>query len=133
MGITIGFDFFNKKTLKEEPKSTNDIETNLLNNIISMLSDVYDSYLFTIEKMSNDYTTLRFYNYDVCRLKYTDRSKWIKLLIDSNLKDKYINSELFNSQKNKNELYWKSTLASEDFTIYKEIMLNTCELALKNK
>jgi hypothetical protein len=81
---------------------------------------------FTIEHNCQDYTTLKYKEYDVVRLKYGQLSKWIKLFVQD--KQKYMNDPLFETQQNKKELYWKSAINTiEDLDKYIEIIKERLE------
>ena len=83
-------------------------------------------YETTIEHNCKDYTTLKYNNYDIIRLKYGSISKWIQIFILD--RKKYVDNPLFATQKNKNQIMWKSTINTiEDLDKYIEIIKDTLE------
>lgn len=75
----------------------------------------------TIAHNCKDYTTLKYKDYDIVRLKYGDLSKWIEVFVRD--KKKYMDNPLFEAQKNKNQLYWKSKINTiEDLDKYIDII-----------
>ena len=101
---------------KEYENPNAEIEESILENYAKNFD--YD---FTIEHNCQDYTTLKYKDYDIVRLKYGDVSKWIKLFVQD--KKKYIDDPLFEAQTNKKELYWKSKINTiEDLDKYIDII-----------
>lgn len=80
-----------------------------------------DRSLFKIEKPSQAYTTLKYGDYDLFRIKYTNKARWIKIAIFNDMIDFYKEKPLFEAQKNKNEFMWKSDIKS--LFDYKEVIL----------
>lgn len=114
MNILIG-----RKDIYENPNA--EIEESILENYAKNFD-----YEFAIEHNCKDYTTLKYKDYDIVRLKYGNQAKWIKLFVQD--KKKYINDPLFEAQNNKNELYWKSTLNTiEDLDKYINIIKERLE------
>ena len=110
---------------KTEPtKSTSyDNEVSILTNFVnSYLIDYIDK--LQIVSNTENYTTLKYKEHDLIRLKYSDKSKWITIFIPPKYKEHYINDPLFEKQKNKNQLHWKSSLDTEqDLTKYVDFCL----------
>lgn len=121
MNIKIGFDFKNNNIIKNENKEKNNIEKDLLLQIVKELNiNDYD-----IVKKSDDYTTLTYKEYDVVRLKYSDSAKWISICLCKNDKKNNIDNILFKTQKNKNQLFWKSII-TDNISVYYEFIKNRC-------
>ena len=76
---------------------------------------------FKYEKPSKDYLSIVYKNNTLFRLKYTEKARWIKIFMHQAYEKEYSESELFEAQKNKNELYWKSQI--HNIFDYKEILL----------
>ncbi len=113
MAIKIGYDFINHKVITNDTKEVNEEEKRILSNFINLLSSYLDRNKLSIVANSNDYTTLQYTDYDVARLKYTDRSKWIKVPIANKCREANLNNPLFKDQIKKSEGFWKSTLQNE--------------------
>lgn len=80
----------------------------------------------TIVHNCKDYTTLKYKDYDIARLKYGNISKWIQIFILD--RKKYIDNLLFEAQKNKNQIMWKSIINTiEDLDKYTDILKETIE------
>lgn len=76
---------------------------------------------FKIVKNSDNYTTLVYQDRDLIRLKYTDLTKWVEVIVVRDMKKKYLDSPLF-EENTKNKVFWKSILHDKDLTPYKEII-----------
>lgn len=76
---------------------------------------------FKIVKPSQNYTTLKYKDYDLIRLKYTDITKWLEVPVIKDMKKKYIGDPLF-EEKTKKNIFWKSFLNDTDLSAYKEII-----------
>ena len=109
------------------PKKIVQEEIDYLNKIVVM----FPGKGFSIEKNSNDYTTLKYKLYDLVRVKIGTNNQWLScFMVDKDIKAKYINNPMFELQKNKNQLHWKSKLSNvED---YKEIIEKHIEFIDKN-
>lgn len=118
MSIHIGYDF-NKKEIITNFKTINMKENEILEKIAKDIK--IDNY--EIINNSTDYTTLKYKDYDLVRLKYTESSKWISLFLTKEDKNNNINNNLFDAQKNKNQLFWKSNINS-DIDIYYSFIKN---------
>lgn len=107
--MKIGYDFNKGEIITPSDKPLNEDENKIIYAIMDKLG--INSPMYRIEKNSDDYTTLKYKQYDLMRVKFTNNTKWIKILmVDKELKNKYNNDPLFESQKNKNELMWKSII-----------------------
>lgn len=115
---------------KEEKKESNsyDTEVDILTDFIeSYLSDYKDK--LDIVSNCDKYTTLKYGDYDLIRLKYSDNTKWLTIFINPKMKEDFENSELFISQKNKNQLHWKSILSDRtDLSKFVDIAIRDIEL-----
>lgn len=107
--MKIGYDFNKGEIITSGDKPLNENENKVIYAIMDKLG--VNSSMYRIEKNSDDYTTLKYKQYDLIRVKFTNNTKWIKILmVDKELKNKYNDDPLFESQKNKNELMWKSII-----------------------
>lgn len=87
-------------------------------------NDKVIKYNFSIAHNSIDYTTLSYRSSDLIRVKWSPNVKWIKMPIERDYAQKYVNNSIFESQLDKNEYFWKATFNSEDEldTIYPIIL-----------
>lgn len=108
---------------KTEPTTSTsyDDEVSILNNFVdSYLSDYKDK--MQVVSNSGNYTTLKYGDFDLIRLKYSDNTKWITIFIPPKYKNDYIDNDLFITQKNKNQLHWKSLINDKtDLSKYVDI------------
>lgn len=81
--------------------------------------------LFEYVKPCDDYSTIQYKGFDFIRLKYTDKTKWVRIPMTTEMKKKYINNPLFDAEKNKNKVCWKSNI--ENLLDYKNILLEVIE------
>lgn len=126
MSIKIGFDFNNNDFRFNTEKEINEAECNILNSIKKELSVSFDAINFKIAKNSDDYSTLQYKNIDIARIKYTDRAKWISIFISDECKKDIINNPLFNKEKNKNKVHWKSDLKNNNINVYLPFLEKSC-------
>ena len=84
-----------------------------------------DKSLFEYVKPCENYSTIQYKGYDLFRIKYTDKSKWIQILMTNNVINEYKDSKLFEAEKNKNKAFWKSNI--NDLLDYKELLLKVIE------
>ena len=61
-------------------------------------------------RRSDSYVTIKC-RVEIARVKYTERARWVSFQIADSLRDKYVESDLFSAQKNKGQLFWKSSLS----------------------
>ena len=122
MTIKIGYDFKNNHIIVNDTIEQNPKEFEILNN----LKDELNLKEAIINVNTTDYSTLNYKKYDIVRLKYTDRSKWISLFLTSQDKKAYENSPLFAAQKKKTQLFWKSNILNDDLSEYYNIIKNKC-------
>lgn len=106
--MKIGFDFENGKPIikRTGEHEINSDEEAILNELIKYLD--YDETKFKIKANSTNYTTLYCNYYEMCRLKSGAKSQWISVNMDG--LDVDVNDPLFELEKNKNQLFWKSDL-----------------------
>lgn len=124
MDIKIGYDF-NNNEYNFNDNSLNDEEVELIKAILTHIGLNYNDYTFVAN--SKTYTTLKFGEYDLIRLHNSNSSCWIKLPIFN--KNKYENDSRFEEQKNKNELYWKSTI--NNIFDYEDVITDAIEGIIK--
>lgn len=97
----------------EHIKAEDEVATLIMKNL--GISD------YKIVKPSINYTTLIYGERDLFRIKFTNDTKWIKILIFPKLKKEFENNPLFKTQENKNQVYWQSNI--KNIYDYKEILL----------
>ncbi len=91
-----------------------------------------DKSLFKYDKPSKDYSTIKYYDYDFFRIKYTDNTKWIKIpLFTNDIINSNMDNPLFDAENNKKSLYWKSNI--NDLKDYKELLLEAKNFIDKQK
>lgn len=112
-----GFDFNKNEMILDEPKKHNKTEEKVIESIMNSIG-ISD---YTIEKKSDDYTSLLYKERDLFRIKYTDKAQWISILMFPNMRKEFADNELFSAQKNKNQVFWKSNI--KNIFDYKEILL----------
>lgn len=102
-----------------------DAEIDAANTIIDDLG--IDKSLFKFVKPCEDYSTVRYNDeeIDLFRIKYSDRTKWIGILTTPDIRKKYNDDPLFEAQKNKNKVMWKSNI--KNLHDYKDILLELIE------
>lgn len=102
-------------------------EEEAANTIIDYLG--VDKSLFKYVKPCDDYSTIKYKEFDLFRIKYTDKAKWIKTLMPTEIRKKHIDDPLFDAEKNKNRVFWKSNI--NDLHDYKDVLLDTIEIISK--
>ena len=118
MSINIGYNFKNNEFINNL-KTININELNILNQIAKDIGIEN----FELVNNSEDYTTLKYNDYDLIRLKYTDNAKWISIFLTKEDKSLNIDNILFAAQKNKNQLFWKSDI-NGDLSVYYSFIKN---------
>lgn len=101
-----------------------DTEIEAANTIINDLG--IDKSLFKYVKPCEDYSTIQYKGYDFIRIKYTDKSKWIRIPMTTEMRKKYKDDSLFDAEKNKNKVMWKSNI--ENLHDYKNILLEVIKI-----
>ncbi len=123
MQIEIGYDFNNNQFIHNQGYEHNPDEDKILLDLVSKLGGTG----FKIEKNSQDYTSLKYGVLDLCRVKYTPKSHWIRIYIGGKeRREKYKDDLMFYSQDNKNQVYWISHFSNsldEYIPILKEAMV----------
>lgn len=99
-------------------------EDKILTDLIEQLGEPKE--LFEIQKRAEDYTTLRFMDHDLIRLKYSTGAKWIDISLSNELKKQYIDSDLFLANR-KNKLFWRSKLYTNDLREYIDIIKDSLD------
>ena len=77
---------------------------------------------FSINKPSLTYTTLKYKEYDLIRVRVDNNEMSIRVFVPPTIKDKWINSLLFINQSNKNQLFWFSYI--NNIFDYTEVILD---------
>ena len=83
-----------------------------------------------VTRKSDSYATIvlhgNHWDFDFVRFKFTDRTKWIALNLSKADREAYKDDALFEAQKKKTQIQWKSALQSiEDLPKYKNLMVNS--------
>ena len=110
--IKIGYDFINKKIIKNEPRLIVESEKSILEKMIPNLRCNPDD--LKIVANSDDYTTLQYKQIDIVRIKYTNAAKWIKIRMSIVDMKGEINNPLFVLQNKKTESMWKCNVNDID-------------------
>lgn len=84
-----------------------------------------DKSLFEYVKPCKNYSTIKYKDYDLFRIKYTDKSKWLQIFMTNNVLKEYKDNKLFEAEENKNKAFWKSII--NDLHDYKELLLKVIE------
>lgn len=106
--MRIGYDFKKGEIIKEEGKAHVKTE----DEAIAIIMDDLGVVDYRIDKNSDDYSTLVYKDRDLFRIKYTNRARWIRILMFPKFRSEYENGELFKAQANKNQIFWKSDIKS---------------------
>lgn len=110
--IKIGYDFINKKIIKNEPRVVDESEKSILEKMIPNLRCNPND--LKIVANSDDYTTLQYKQIDIVRIKYTNAAKWIKIrmsIVDMKTEK---DNPLFVLQNKKTESMWKCNVKDID-------------------
>lgn len=129
MSIKIRYDFEKNKVITDTETTVNNFEYSLLQKIINEL-DLTDA---IINNNTTDYTTLNYKGFDIVRIKYTNKSKWISIFLSDEDKKIYNNSALFEAQKKKTQLHWKSKLYDDNLEPYYQLIRNRCLIIEKKQ
>lgn len=103
----------------EQDYEHNKTEEEIAKTIIDDLG--VDKTLFEYAKPCEDYSTIRYKGYDLFRLKYTENTKWIRIPMTTQMRKDNIDNKLFDAEKNKNKVLWKSELSNP--FVYKDLLL----------
>lgn len=105
-------------------------ESELLSIINDILSGRGEYYL---ERRSENYLTLVAGEYDFCRLKATERTRWISLDM-WRCSESIKNSEKLKNVSNKNQRHWKIKLSDiNDIRNYADILVASFESSIAVK
>ena len=110
--IKIGYDFINKKIIKNEPRVVDESEKSILEKMIPNLRCNPGD--LKVVANSDDYTTLQYKLIDIVRIKYTDKAKWIKIRMSIPDMKAEIDNPLFVLQNKKTESMWKCNVNDID-------------------
>lgn len=103
----------------EQDYEHNKTEEEIAKTIIDDLG--VDKTLFEYAKPCEDYSTIRYKGFDLFRLKYTENTKWIRIPMTTQMRKTNIDNKLFDAEKNKNKVLWKSELSNP--LVYKGLLL----------
>lgn len=89
-------------------------------------------------RKSDSYATVvirgKEYDFDLIRFKFTERIKWVSLPLSKDDRLKFQENKLFEAQKNKKQIHWKSKLqAIEELLNYKELVINAYNEGISDK
>ncbi len=131
MSITLSFDSEKNVVLIssdfEKSLSMNECESQLLEIVLSYLSNSEHAEKLRVERRSRDYLSLICDENDFFRFKYSDRSKWCSIRLPKSLQLSNQDNELFYAQKNKKQLHWKADLNSmSDLESLKPFIIESC-------
>ncbi|USK62273.1 hypothetical protein [Peribacillus asahii] len=116
---------------EERDINLNEEETQAVKLIFEMLEDtVIDIDKLKVTRKSDNYATIVLrgndWDFDFVRFKFTNRTKWIALNLSKADRAAYKDDTLFEAQKKKTQIQWKSVLQSiEDLPKYKNLMVNS--------
>lgn len=114
-------DSTNNKDKKKQTETYNEFD--VCNYFIKELVKLgKEDSLFRIEQRCDRYLSLVYGNNDFLRVHISkiDNTKWITIAMFNENKKKYINSELFSAQTNKNQIHWKANIG--DFSDYQKFI-----------
>lgn len=116
---------------EERDSNLNEEETQAVKLIFEMLEGTaVNMEKLQVTKKSDSYATIvvrgNDWDFDLVRFKFTDRTKWIALNLSKADRTIYKDDVLFEAQKKKTQIQWKSALDSiEDLPKYKQLMVNS--------
>lgn len=123
--MNIGYDFINNEVIKNN-KAINLEEEKILDLFLNELSNTYNKNDFKIIANSDDYLTLQYKEIDIARVKYTERAKWVSILMTNECSKENLDNPLFEKQKNKNQAQWKSDF-NGNIEPYLSFLIKACE------
>lgn len=83
--------------------------------VVKAILDILDNdCMIGIQRRTKDYITMIYKQRenDFIRFKYTERAKWISIYITKEMREAYLDSQLFKAQKKKNVSFWKANIES---------------------
>lgn len=127
MDIGIKFSHYGE----ERDVDLNEEEVQAVELIFEILKDtVVNTNKLEVVRKSSSYATIVLrgndFDFDFVRFKFTDKTKWITLNLSKNDRITYKDDPLFEAQKKKTQIHWKSALRNiEDLLKYKNLMINS--------
>ena len=118
-----------KITISPEPepvkmKAAAEIEEEQLQMAVKMITqERTPKFELFIKHKSRDYTTLEYRSIDLVRLSFAAPLHHIKIGIWGKMAEKYKDSEIFESQTNKQEVMWNSNFKEDNISAYYPIIL----------
>ena len=109
--MNIGYDFNNNSFINNE-KQVNEKEKSILEDMFNHLQ--CDPADLKIVANSTDYSTLQYNDVDIVRVKSTNATQWIKILISNIDRKNEIDNPLFMLQNKKGESMWKCSIYDLD-------------------
>lgn len=109
--MNIGYDFNNNSFINNE-KQVNEKEKSILEDMFNHLQ--CDPADLKIVANSTDYSTLQYNDVDIVRVKSTNATQWIKILISNVDRKNEIDNPLFMLQNKKGESMWKCSIYDLD-------------------
>lgn len=76
----------------------------------------------TIEHRTSDYTSLTYKDVNVCRVDSTEKGIYLYIIMTKANKKEYMDSPLFISQSNKNQVLWKTKYDESNLEIYLKLI-----------
>lgn len=111
----------------------NESEREACEIVAEALREDFDFAAFSVEKKSKDYTTLVYKQYDVMRVKISDRVKWLSVYVLGKDAKAYAEDPRFDLQANKKQLMWKASFDSfADVLSFMHFFEVTCQNADKH-
>ena len=92
-------------------------EQAFIDSFFNLLQDSIDTEKLNITKNSDSYTTITYTSHevhDIVRFKLTDKTMWVSVFMTKENATNNITNPIFEAQKNKKQLYWKSNLKLPD-------------------
>lgn len=114
---------------EERELNLNDDEKKFVDIVFEMLEGDVDVSKLKVTRKSDNYATIEIqgaeYDSDLIRFKYTGKAKWISIFLSEEDRRKYVDDPLFEAQKKKTQLHWKSKMnALEELYCYKKLLIN---------
>lgn len=106
-------------------------EIHFVNLVFDLLKDsVVQTDKLGIVRKSDSYATIVIlgeeWDYDLIRFKITDKTKWLSIALSNDDRVLHQNNLLFEAQKKKTQLHWKSKIHSiDELPKYKDFIINS--------